>query len=463
MDRRTILRQLLWGIPAGVFLPSLISSCKDEPFLEGDLFTGKVIIIGAGASGVYAAHLLLKNGADVTILEASGKTGGRIQANTTFADIPIESGAEVIHGKRSVLYDLASFQAAERLLENTGNDFYWLSNQLRSKNYLLESAELNGEGAALFQIIDSYGSYPGSEMFLDQYLANIPLDSRLLAIANALTGNDYGSSNDRIGMLALKEAEAGYSSGMDAFSFKTGTYWSLFETAFGDAISKVILNAPVASVDYSGSQIIVKTDSGTQYTADRVLITVPLTILQDNDIAFTPALPNAKQQSITGIGMGNGIKITLSFSAPFWDAGTGSILGGLKAPEYWVSSEGKQTSGNYLTAFIMGAAADAFLQQPEAQSIQGLISELAAFYPAGGVQGKFTGQYFLKNWASEPFIRGAYSFPSINSAGLREALAAPVDKKLFFAGEATNYNGHLATVHGAMETGYRAAKEILEA
>jgi monoamine oxidase len=68
----------------------------------------------------------------------------------------------------------------------------------------------------------------------------------------------------------------------------------------------------------------------------------------------------------------------------------------------------------------------------------------------------------LKNWRNEPFIQGAYSYPSINSEGQREHLAAPVNAKLFFAGEATNYNGHLATVHGAMESGYRAVKELLE-
>ena len=68
-----------------------------------------------------------------------------------------------------------------------------------------------------------------------------------------------------------------------------------------------------------------------------------------------------------------------------------------------------------------------------------------------------------KNWANEPYIGGSYSYPSINSAGQRENLASSISNKLFFAGEATNYNGHLATVHGAMETGYRAAIEILNA
>jgi monoamine oxidase len=75
----------------------------------------------------------------------------------------------------------------------------------------------------------------------------------------------------------------------------------------------------------------------------------------------------------------------------------------------------------------------------------------------------YSGEFLYKNWANEPYIGGAYSYPSINSAGHRENLASSISNKLFFAGEATNYNGHLATVHGAMETGYRAAIEILNA
>ena len=98
----------------------------------------------------------------------------------------------------------------------------------------------------------------------------------------------------------------------------------------------------------------------------------------------------------------------------------------------------------------------------ENEAIQEILSELSVLYPNGNVQSLYSGEFLYKNWANEHYIGGAYSFPSINSAGQREKLAAAVSKKLFFAGEATNYNGHLATVHGAMESGYRAVLELLE-
>jgi monoamine oxidase len=462
MERRTLLRQLLWGIPAGMVLPSLLTSCKEDAFLGDNLFKGKVIVIGAGASGIYAAHLLMKYGVDVVILEASSKTGGRIAANTSFADIPLELGAEEIHGRKSVLYDLATFHASDRIMEFPGSDYYWLNNQIRDEVYLRESSDLSGAGATMLNILESYGSYPGSEKTLEQYLLDFPLDDRLTNIVNALTGNEYGTSNNHIGMLALKEAEAAYSSGLEGFTFKKGTYWSLFETAFADAINAVELNRIVSEIDYSGTGVVVKTTNGSSYTADKVLVTVPLTMLKNNSIAFSPALPDTKLQAIDAIEMGNGMKVVLSFNAPFWAEDTGSIIGGIKAPEYWISSAEKDSAGNYITAFIMGDSADALALMSEAQVVQELLTELATFYPTGNVQAKYTGVYLLKNWRNEPFIQGAYSYPSINSEGQREHLAAPVNSKLFFAGEATNYNGHLATVHGAMESGYRAVKELLE-
>jgi monoamine oxidase len=462
MERRDLLRQMLWGIPASIVLPSLFSSCKKDRLIDESPFTGKVIVIGAGASGIYAAHLLMKQGVDVTILEASNRIGGRIMSNTTFADFSIEMGAEEIHGKRSVLYDLASFVAPENLVEHTGKDFYWTNNLLRDEQNLLSQSEYSGEVETMFQLIDSLGTYPEENKLLSQYLVDFPLIPSLHPIVNALVANEYGSSNNRIGMLALKEAEAGYSSGDESLGLNGISYWQLFERAFSDAIGKVVLNEPVQTIDYSGPNVRVKSILGNEFIADRVLVTIPLAMLKNNSIEFQPSLPPEKLQAIQSIEMGNGIKITLKFTSPFWEPSTRSILGASVAPEYWVTNADKTSNGNYLTAFIMGESADNLALLSENAAIQELLSELTTLYPNGNVQSLYSGEFLYKNWANEPYIGGVYSYPSINSTGQRENLASSISNKLFFAGEATNYNGHLATVHGAMESGYRAVLELLE-
>jgi monoamine oxidase len=461
MDRRILLRNLLLGLPAGYFIPSVLSSCTKTDLLENADFTGSVIVIGAGASGIYAAQLLKDRGVDVTVLEASSRVGGRILSDESFAGIPIELGAEEIHGQRSLFYDLVNYQFPERLLPEPGDNLYWLENQIRTEQFILENSDLQGAGQTLFQINESFGSYPGGDMSVLQYLNDFPVEERFMEIANAIIANEYGTSLNRMGMFALREAEAGYSSGLDGYFLREGTVWDVFSKAFSGAIDAVVLNQVVNRIDASGDQVSITTVNNQTYTADRVLITVPITILQSGSIEILPVLPADKLASIQNISMGNGMKILLRFSAPFWKPETGSIIGGAVVPEYWVSSLGKATTAHVLTAFVMGEKADALNVLSEQQVRDTILAELQSMYPDEEVTGNCVG-VLVKNWADEPFIKGAYSYPNPESTGQREILARPEHGKIFFAGEATNYNGHLATVHGAMESGYRACKEILE-
>lgn len=461
MDRRILLRNLLLGIPTSYFLPALLSSCTKTDLLEGADFKGSVIVIGAGAAGIYAAQLLKNRGVDVTVLEASSRVGGRILADDTFAGIPLELGAEEIHGKNSLFYDLVNFHFPARLLPEQGEDTYWFENQLRSELFILENSDLQGAGQTLFQINDSFGSYPGSDMTVLQYLTEFPVEERFMEIANALIANEYGTSLNRMGMFALKEAEAQYSSGLEGFFLREGSVWDVFEKAFPEAIDAVLLNQVVNKLDATGSKVLVTTVGNQTYSADRVLITVPITILQEGLISILPALPADKSAAIQSISMGNGMKIMLRFSSPIWSEETGSIVGGIVIPEYWVTTKGKGTTAHVLTAFVMGEKAEALAGLSEQQIREAILTELQLMHPDEDVVGKCIG-ILVKNWADEPFIKGAYSFPNPESTGQREILARPEHGKLFFAGEATNFNGHLATVHGAMESGFRACKEILE-
>jgi monoamine oxidase len=70
--------------------------------------------------------------------------------------------------------------------------------------------------------------------------------------------------------------------------------------------------------------------------------------------------------------------------------------------------------------------------------------------------------YQITRWASDPFARGAYSFNALGSTPrMRDHLAQSPNGKVFFAGEATERK-HYGTVHGAYQSGLRAAQEIME-
>ena len=88
-----------------------------------------------------------------------------------------------------------------------------------------------------------------------------------------------------------------------------------------------------------------------------------------------------------------------------------------------------------------------------------LLQELDTMYN-GQATASFVSSY-IQNWTTNPFVKGAYSYSTIGMGNAREIAAQPVNKKIYFAGEAMNINGHHQTVHGAVETGYREVINML--
>ncbi|MEM6831075.1 MAG: NAD(P)/FAD-dependent oxidoreductase [Bacteroidota bacterium] len=110
MDRKAFIKK---GLALGLGLPFinvLLSSCEEGiayPVFETD-FTGRVLIVGAGAAGLAAGYLLHRQGIDFEIVEAGSNYGGRMKRDTSLADFPIDLGAEWIHQSPSVLADIIS-------------------------------------------------------------------------------------------------------------------------------------------------------------------------------------------------------------------------------------------------------------------------------------------------------------------------------------------------------------------
>jgi monoamine oxidase len=95
-------------------------------------------------------------------------------------------------------------------------------------------------------------------------------------------------------------------------------------------------------------------------------------------------------------------------------------------------------------------------------SIQSVLAELDAAFGNNAATSSFVDARIM-DWGKEPFIKGAYSFPTVGGGiSKRQALAASLNNNIFFAGEATHTEGHSGTVHGAVETGYRAVEEFIE-
>jgi monoamine oxidase len=215
--------------------------------------------------------------------------------------------------------------------------------------------------------------------------------------------------------------------------------------------------------------------------ASCAVITLPLGVLQapagaPGGVRFVPDLEDTRA-ALDQLEMGHVIKVALRFREPFWErdrrldgrptedlSALSFLLSGDAAVPTWWSAYPAQAP--LLIGWAAGAAADRLApaagQAGELFVVDQAIGALARLLGADRrrVEGQLDGWYF-HDWQSDPFARGAYSFVRAGGCGAQARLAQPVDDTLFFAGEATA-EGHTGTVHGAIASGARAARQVIQ-
>lgn len=249
------------------------------------------------------------------------------------------------------------------------------------------------------------------------------------------------------------------------WKFKRDTWYGFLEKYLIPSITdKTHLGQPVVSVNYDSNTVKVETQDGEIYEANKVLITIPIKVLQAKSIAFKPALPEKTAQAIDDIYVGDGIKIFVEFKERFYPdfLGFGNIISSLWAEEKYVYDAAfrKDSKHHVLGLFAINEPAAAYTKLVDDEAIiKKYLSELDEIF-----EGKATENYIkhvIQNWSKSPYIQGAYSY-SFNDkqADVVGALTSPIDDKLYFAGEALSLT-HQSTVHGACESGFKAVEAIL--
>jgi monoamine oxidase len=401
---------------------------------------------------MYAAYLLHKQGVEVEILEASNRHGGRIKSLKDFTDFTIDLGAEKIKGERSPWFDMVRAAGVNFVDQELGN-LYYFNGTLKNETEALE----NTFYLELRALVESLQHYGGADVTAEQWGINGGLSENVSNLFNAFIGNEYGTGNARIGMNGLSETKQKWTAGEKEFLLKDTDLLSIIEQQFGEILGKIKYNTPVVSVVYHGNNVQISDATSMQYKADRVIVTVPITVLKRNDILFVPALSITKTDAMQKIGMDYGMKIILRFDQRLWADNTRSIYGNGLVPEFIASGAGGRGTDNILTAFVNGPNAEALAQLGD-QLIPEVLAEL------DGILGEATPHYvdhYIQDWGAEPYISGTCSYPLPGIDNARSLVAQSINDKVYFAGEATHTGGHFATVHGAMETGLRAVAEIL--
>jgi len=449
MNRRKFFKDALGISIASTIVPSLVSACKkveEENTPEPSKFKGNVIIIGAGASGLYAAKTLLDSGIDFTILEADSRIGGRIKKIENFADFTIDLGAQWLHGKNTFLKKIADANNIGTYADNAEWVHRWYQGQFVSsfpQQYNDFKDMLNGEYIDLPDV--SFNNYGIQHNYSSDIIKLLELPA-----------STSGTSASRVSVRGYVEESYKWNYGNYGFWFTDSLYNFYDEVVISKVRHKVKLNSVVNKINYSGDKIKITTNDGNNYEADKVIITVAIPILKDGDINFVPALSNEKTEAFSKIGMGQGAKVFMKFNNRFYN---GSILSGINGSKFVDAPYGKESNDNILLTSYFGERAEYFNTKTESEIVAELLSELDIMFNGAATQ-SYQG-VIIQNWGKEPFIRGAYSYQTVGIGNAREVASSSVDNKLYFSGEAFHLTGAYQIIDGAAETGYLAAKEII--
>ncbi|MFY0672143.1 MAG: FAD-dependent oxidoreductase [Bacteroidia bacterium] len=225
--------------------------------------------------------------------------------------------------------------------------------------------------------------------------------------------------------------------------------------------SKIRYEVHIETINYTSDQIELIDKNGSNYNCNKVIVTVPLKMLQLGEISFIPKLPLAKSTAIDKAKVWGGIKVFLEFSESFYPTyiSVPSRNNNESQFLYYDASYGQNTNQHILGVFAVGTAADNLTSLTNEEIKNQILNELDQIF-----YGKATEvfvKYLVQNWSMEPLFKGAYISDNSDSSLLYD-LGQSVDNKVFFAGEAYTNGNDWGGAHAAAEAAKKTVEEILE-
>ena len=432
-----------------------------------------VIVIGAGAAGLIAAGELLGAGRHVALLEARDRVGGRIWTRREPGlAAPIELGAEFIHGNAEITQALLA-SAGTAVVDSGGSRFTRQDGKLEARDgffpqvaaAMRDSDALARSDMSLDEFLDRHlattltpAQREYARMMAEGFDAADTSRASARAIAAEWTGEILGSAPQR-------RPREGYESLLMA----------LMGRLHGDRL-RLQLQSAVQSVRWSRGTVEVAGEfSGAPFAlrAPRALITLPLGVLQQpasaaGAVHFTPALA-PKSVALEGLASGPIIKLQLRFARSFWETlqdGRYRDAGFFHVPDaafrtFWTPAP---VQAPLLVAWAGGPAAQRLAAGASpADLVRKALASLEVLFGREIDYAAELRAYYYHDWQQDVFARGAYSYVTVGGTEARAALARPIEHTLFFAGEATDTGDEGGTVTGALQSGLRAAHEVLDA
>lgn len=399
-----------------------------------------VAVIGAGAAGVAAARRLRQAGASVVMIEARIRVGGRAHTIPAAGDV-IDLGCEWLHSAdRNCLVPLARELG---LVVDEGRPD-WGGHVGRGFPKRAQ-AEFRAASEAFWNALEEAAQTGGADRAASTFL---PADGRWNGLIQAISTYYNGVELGQVSIVDLDR----YEDTMVNWTVREGLGALIATAATG---LPVVFDCAAERIDHSGPRVKIETTRGT-LEAGAAIVTLPTPHLAHETLSFHPALPDkVAAAAALPLGLADKIFFEVVDSA---DLPRGHVYGRVDSAET-ISFDLFPRGRNFVTGYVGGAFARRLEKEGpvavEAEARRQLGGMLGA-----GVQSKLRFLHATA-WDRDPFARGAYSHALPGEADARDKLAAPVDGRLFFAGEACSRH-RFSTVHGAWETGLKAAKDYLK-
>ncbi len=399
-----------------------------------------ILIVGGGAAGIAAARRLAGGPRSILLLEAGERLGGRAFTRS-LGGMPVDLGCGWLHSADRNPWT-AFAQAEGWVLDKTPPAW---REQWQEIGF---SKREQREALAAFEAFDRRlrEDPPSSDRAADA----LDPDCRWNAWLEALSGYINGSE---LGCLSIADYLAYDDSDTDVNWRLPDGYGALVAAAGADL--PVQLGAPVTTIDRRTAPLRATGPWGA-VTADRLIVAVPTSVVADERLRFDPPLPDKVEAAADlPLGLANKAFLLLDRPEPF-EPDT-QLLGDPNDPStgsYYLRPFGRPL----IECFFGGAGARGLEAEGEGAAADFAVAQLVALL-GSDVRRRLT-PLAETRWGADPLFGGSYSHALPGKADARARLVAPVENRIFFAGEACSATD-FSTAHGAYATGVAAAEAVL--
>jgi len=431
-----------------------------------------VLVAGAGLAGLAAARDLIAMGANVTVVEARERVGGRVWTiRDGFVEQQhAEAGGDLIDEGQDAIQTLAD-QLNLKLTRILRGGFGYIRPDASGRPRIVHRGIARGWDRLEKQLQPVIEPYCLAERRWDSpiaanlarrsvanWLDEVHADAELRATTTGLRGF-FLADPDELSLIALVDQFATDDDVGLAPMYRIDGGNDRLATALAEPLGhRLHLETELVAVSHRGRAVRVTVKhrhTQSQLTCDYLVMTLPASIVRR--VPFTPSLPTQQHDAISRIKYGRGTKTLLQFSKRFWRAPGRPRAFGSPLPFGAIMDANEEQSGRpgILTLLAGGGASDATQAMVAKEGPSALVNVLDWL---GSKSAELLASRQIV-WDHDPWSRGGYAFfdPTFDPA-LRQWLARPFGR-VFFAGEHTSikWQGYM---NGAIESGRRAAAEI---